>query len=96
MMPKELPSSALAVLRCLARHGPMTPREISRRSKIPSRTVTDALRRLMKAKLLVRVPDLRDMRLCLYSPNREVLRNLVNVHGMDSMLGMQLTLILRA
>ncbi|UCH03577.1 MAG: MarR family transcriptional regulator [Candidatus Thorarchaeota archaeon] len=96
MMSKELPSSALAVLRCLAKHGPLTPREISRRSKIPARTVTDALRRLMKAKLLVRVPDLRDMRLCLYSPNREVLRNMLNMHGMDSMLGVQLTLILRA
>ncbi|MHA2602010.1 MAG: MarR family transcriptional regulator [Candidatus Thorarchaeota archaeon SMTZ1-83] len=96
MMSKELPSSALAVLRCLAKHGPLTPREISRRSEIPSRTVTDALRRLMKANLLVRVPDLRDMRLCLYSPNREVLRNLVNKHGMDSMLGIQLKLVLRA
>nr|KXH71144.1 MAG: hypothetical protein AM324_09095 [Candidatus Thorarchaeota archaeon SMTZ1-83] len=95
-MSKELPSSALAVLRCLAKHGPLTPREISRRSEIPSRTVTDALRRLMKANLLVRVPDLRDMRLCLYSPNREVLRNLVNKHGMDSMLGIQLKLVLRA
>ena len=95
-MSKELPSSALRVLRCLAKHGPLTPREISRRSEIPSRTVTDALRRLMKAKLLVRVPDLRDMRLCLYSPNRDVLRSLLNTHGVDSMLGAQLTLILRA
>jgi DNA-binding MarR family transcriptional regulator len=96
MMSKELPSSAVAVLRCLAKHGPLTPREISRRAEIPSRTVTDALRRLMRAKLLVRVPDLRDMRLCLYSPNREVLRNLLNMHGTDSMLGVQLKLVLRA
>lgn len=90
-----LSTSALTVLRSLVRHGPMSPKEISQKSKIPSRTVTDALRRLLKKRLIVRVPNLMDMRLCLYSLNFEVARKMVNIYGIDSMIGAQLTLLLR-
>ncbi|MFQ5831602.1 MAG: helix-turn-helix domain-containing protein [Candidatus Thorarchaeota archaeon] len=90
-----LSASALTVLQSLVRHGPMSPKEIGRKSKIPSRTVTDALRRLMKKQLVIRVPNLMNMRLCLYSLNLEVACRMVNVHGTDSMIGAQLTLLLR-
>jgi NAD+ kinase len=95
MMDKGLPHSAFAVLRSLARFGPLSPKDISEKSKVPERTVTYALRRLMKQKLLVKVPNLEDMRQCLYSPNLDTVHELIRVHGHDSLMGTQLSLILR-
>lgn len=90
----QLPGSALVVLRSLAKDGPMSPKEIIRRTKLPSRTVSSALKKLFGLRLLKRVPDLNDMRKCLYGPNLDVAKEIVNVYGPDSVVGVQLSLIL--
>lgn len=90
----QLPGSALVVLRSLATGGPMSPKEITKTTKLPSRTVSSAIKRLTRLRLLRRVPDLQDMRKCLYGPNLEAAREMVRIHGPDSMVAVQLTLIL--
>ncbi|MHA2142791.1 MAG: MarR family transcriptional regulator [Candidatus Thorarchaeota archaeon] len=90
----QLPGSALVVLRSLARGGPMSPKEITSFTKLPSRTVSSAIKRLTRLHLLRRVPDLQDMRKCLYGPNLEVAREMVKSYGPDSMVAVQLSLIL--
>lgn len=90
----QLPGSALVVLRSLATDGPMSPKEIITRTKLPSRTVSSAIKRLFSLRLLRRVPDLNDMRKCLYGPNIEVAREIVSRHGTESIVGVQLSLIL--
>jgi DNA-binding MarR family transcriptional regulator len=67
----ELPPSALMVLDHIASDGPMAPREISRRYDVPLRTVTFALKKLMKLKLLRKVPNLLDMRRPLYHLDKD-------------------------
>lgn len=69
----ELPPSALIVLDHLASDGPMAPRDISRKYDVPLRTVTFALKKLMRLKLLRKVPNLLDMRRPLYHIDRETL-----------------------
>jgi DNA-binding MarR family transcriptional regulator len=95
VMDRGLPHSAFAVLRSLTRFGPLAPKEISEKSKVPERTVTYALRRLMQQKLLIKIPNLEDMRQCLYTPNLETVQELLRIHGHDSLMGTQLSLILR-
>ena len=90
----QLPGSALVVLRSLAKDGPMSPKEIITRTKLPSRTVSSAIKRLFNMRLLRRVPDLNDMRKCLYGPNLDVAKEIVSMHGPDSVVGVQLSLIL--
>ena len=90
----QLPGSALVVLRSLAQSGPMSPKEITSKTKLPSRTVSSAIKRLTKLRLLRRVPDLQDMRKCLYGPNLEAAKEIIRIHGPDSMVAFQLTLIL--
>lgn len=94
MLEKGLPHSLFAVLRSIARAGPLAPKEISRQSKVPERTVTYALRRLLQQKLIVKIPNLQDMRQCLYAPNLEKAREIINIHGHDSLMASQLNLIL--
>ena len=62
----DIPRSALLVLDHLSENGPMAPRDIARESKIPLRTVTFALSKLIKQNLLRKVPHLMDMRKQLY------------------------------
>ncbi len=62
----DLTPSALVVLDHLAADGPKAPREISRQYEVPLRTVTFALKKLMKLRLLRKVPNLMDMRRPLY------------------------------
>ncbi|MCK5390616.1 MAG: winged helix-turn-helix transcriptional regulator, partial [Candidatus Thorarchaeota archaeon] len=62
----EILRSALLVLDHLSENGPMAPRDIARGSKIPLRTVTFALSKLIKQNLLHKVPHLMDMRKQLY------------------------------
>ncbi|KXH69986.1 MAG: hypothetical protein AM326_01465 [Candidatus Thorarchaeota archaeon SMTZ-45] len=90
----QLPGSALVVLRSLARSGPMSPKEITSTTKLPPRTVSSAIKRLSRLRLLRRVPDLQDMRKCLYGPNLEVAKEMVTKYGSDSMVAVQLSLIL--
>ena len=90
----QLPGSALVVLRSLARSGPMSPKEITSTTRLPSRTVSSAIKRLSRLRLLRRVPDLHDMRKCLYGPNIEVAREMVRTYGPESIVAVQLSLIL--
>ncbi|MFX0106761.1 MAG: MarR family transcriptional regulator [Candidatus Hodarchaeota archaeon] len=89
-----MPSSAFLVLRSLQRTGPMSPKEISERIQIPARTVSFAIRKLSRHRLIRKVPDLTDMRRCVYTPNLDVAREIVMKYGPDSMIGSQLTMIL--
>jgi len=67
----DIPRSALLVLDHLTEFGPMAPREIAKVSKIPLRTVTFALQKLVQQDLLRKIPNLLDMRKQLYHPQKE-------------------------
>jgi DNA-binding MarR family transcriptional regulator len=82
----SIPKSARIVLHSLATTGPMSPKEISRRSEIPLRTVSFALRKLTAQNLLRRIPNLLDMRQPLYNlQSKEVKAHLIK-HGADSLI----------
>jgi hypothetical protein len=49
----------------------MAPRDIARGSKIPLRTVTYALHKLLNQRLLRKVPNLMDMRKQVYHLDKE-------------------------
>jgi len=83
MMSPNLPKSALIVLEGLTVSGPMSPKDISEKTKLAPRTVSFALRRLLGWSLCRKVPNLRDMRQPLYLANREMARNLLRKYGMD-------------
>ncbi|MGY5880055.1 MAG: MarR family transcriptional regulator [Candidatus Thorarchaeota archaeon] len=70
----DVPKSALLVLDHLSENGPMAPRDIAKGSKIPLRTVTYALHKLIQQKLLRKVPNLMDMRKQFYHLDNERLR----------------------
>ena len=72
--PNDLPRSALILLDHIKEHGPMAPRDLSKKSQIPLRTVTFALQKLVTQKLLRKVPNLMDMRKPLYHPNIDRIR----------------------
>lgn len=74
----DIPRSALMVLDHLTENGPMAPRDLSRSSKIPLRTVTFALEKLLKQNLLRKVPHLMDMRKQLYHLDPERIRAIEN------------------
>lgn len=63
----RLPKSALVVLQFLTKRGPLAPREISKEAKVPLRTVTFALDRLVDTEICQKIPNLGDMRRTLYS-----------------------------
>ncbi|MBD3407717.1 MAG: hypothetical protein GF411_16485 [Candidatus Lokiarchaeota archaeon] len=63
----KLPKSAIIVLDHLKSGGPQSPQDISSRTKMPLRTVTFALKRLLKIKFCKRIPNLLDMRRPLYA-----------------------------
>jgi len=89
----DLPKSALVVLDHIAAEGPIAPREISRRFDVPLRTVTFALKKLMKLDLLRRVPNLLDMRKPQYHMNDQRVREL---HEIIELLRVQMGVQLRA
>ena len=89
----DLPKSALVVLDHLKAEGPMAPREISRKFDVPLRTVTFALKKLMKLDLLRRVPNLSDMRKPQYLPNNQRIHEL---HDVIELLRIQMGVSLRA
>ena len=76
--PNDLPRSALIVLDHLTEHGPMAPRDLSQKAKIPLRTVTFALQKLVNQRLLRKVPNLLDMRKPLYHANMDRIREVEN------------------
>jgi DNA-binding MarR family transcriptional regulator len=89
----DLPKSALVVLDHIAAEGPIAPREISRRFDVPLRTVTFALKKLMKLDLLKRVPNLMDMRKPQYHANDQRVQEL---HDIIDLLRVQMGVQLRA
>ena len=73
MLWEVLPRSALRILDALAKAGPLSPKEIHRKTKMASRTISFALNKLTHMRLCKRVPNLLDMRQPLYciNDNRE-------------------------
>ena len=91
----QLPRSAYIVLNTLSKDGPLCPVDISEKARLAPRTVSYALRRLTSTQLCKKIPNLSDMRRPLYTPNLEVAREVVQRLGPDSLIGSQLTLLLR-
>jgi len=89
----QLPKSALVVLDHITAEGPLAPREISRKFNVPLRTVTFALRKLMKLNLLRKTPNLLDMRKPQYFTNNERVREL---HEVIELLRIRMGVQLRA
>ena len=89
----DLPKSALVVLDHISADGPLAPREISRKFNVPLRTVTFALKKLMKLDLLKRVPNLSDMRKPQYHTNQHRVHEL---HDVIELLRIQMGVSLRA
>lgn len=72
----------MRVLKFLNDKEPMPPRAISRGSKVPLRTVTFALERLVCNDLCQKIPNLGDMRRTLYSVNQEKARAVFARYGL--------------
>ncbi len=65
-MSLELPRSAIVILDRLTHEGPMTPKDLSSKVELAPRTVSFALRKLLRLNLCKKVPNLKDMRQPLY------------------------------
>lgn len=72
----DLPNSALIVLSSLTAEGPMTPKTIITKVKMPSRTITYALQTLVNEKIVKKIPNLLDMRQPIYYVNLERVKEL--------------------
>ncbi|MCF2136227.1 MAG: MarR family transcriptional regulator [Candidatus Thorarchaeota archaeon] len=72
----DLPRSALIVLDSLKSQGPLSPKQIASQAKLPPRTVSFALKKLIRINLCRKVPNLRDMRQPLYHLDRDRFREL--------------------
>ncbi|MHA1964937.1 MAG: MarR family transcriptional regulator [Candidatus Thorarchaeota archaeon] len=92
--PNDLPRSALIVLDHLTEHGPMAPRDLSKKSKMPLRTVTFALKKLIRHRLLRKVPNLLDMRKPLYHANIDRIREVeADIERLRIMTGLHMRAI---
>ncbi|MHA2359155.1 MAG: hypothetical protein ACXAB5_02695 [Candidatus Thorarchaeota archaeon] len=78
----KLPKSALRILTFLTKRGPLPPRVISREAKVPLRTVTFALDRLVDSDLCEKIPNLGDMRRTLYAVNHENAKAVFSRYGL--------------
>ena len=78
----RLPKSALRILTFLTKRGPLSPRVISREAKVPLRTVTFALDRLVDTDLCEKIPNLVDMRRTLYVVTHENAKAVFSRYGM--------------
>ncbi|MBD3407988.1 MAG: MarR family transcriptional regulator [Candidatus Lokiarchaeota archaeon] len=94
-MAKSLPPSSFKILHLLQRKGPMSPKQIREFAKIPARTVAFALKRLLKTGMVQRIPNLQDMRKTLYHVEPKTIQKAVERHGVESIIGMQLTMLFR-
>jgi DNA-binding MarR family transcriptional regulator len=79
--PGRTPKSAMKILGTLANDGPMCPLEISERLNMAPRTVSFALKELVRRQLLRRVPNLLDMRRPMYHVNMELARELIQKYS---------------
>lgn len=90
----DIPRSALILLDHLRESGPMAPRDIAKRAKIPLRTVTFAIQKLLKIHLLRKVPNLMDMRKPLYHANLDRIRELeADIHRLRIITGLHMRAI---
>jgi len=78
----RLPKSALLILQFLTKRGPVPPKVISKEAKVPLRTVTFALDRLVDTEICQKVPNLEDMRRTLYVVNLEKAQVVFNRYGL--------------
>ncbi|MFW9767465.1 MAG: winged helix-turn-helix transcriptional regulator [Candidatus Thorarchaeota archaeon] len=69
--PGRTPKSTFAILSALILDGPMCPKEISDKLDMAPRTVSFALRSLMRDQILKRIPNLLDMRRPKYHVNMD-------------------------
>jgi DNA-binding MarR family transcriptional regulator len=71
------PRSTIAILSALIIDGPMCPKEISVKLDMAPRTVSFALRQLMRERILRRIPNLHDMRRPKYHVNIDQAKSLL-------------------
>ena len=75
-LPARFRRSTLIVLDHLSIGGPMCPNQIIERSGLSPRSVTYALKTLLKFKICRRIPNLSDMRKPLYHLDQERMRSI--------------------
>ena len=61
-----LPNSAILVLGSLAAEGPMTPKTIIEKVGLAPRTISFALRTLVREQVIKKIPNFADMRQPIY------------------------------
>ena len=91
MLSLSLPNSAIIILDHLKVDGPMSPKQIAVKSNMPARTVSFALRQLLKQKICKKIPNLLDMRQPTYHLNDEMVRDLrAHIGKLQAEMGIQL------
>ena len=75
-MSLDLPNSAILVLGSLATEGPMTPKTIIEKVGLAPRTISFALRTLVREQVIRKTPNLADMRQPIYHINMERVKEL--------------------
>ena len=68
----RLPEKSIPLLRFLEQNGPKTQRELIDTLDLPTRTVRYSIRRLLERGLILKIPNLRDMRSVYYNISPEV------------------------
>lgn len=63
---RKIPPSAKVVYGLLKKNGPLTAKDILRQCKLAPRTVRYALKKLLDARMIKRLPNLNDMRQNVY------------------------------
>ncbi|MBY8996484.1 MAG: MarR family transcriptional regulator [Candidatus Thorarchaeota archaeon] len=71
-----LPNSAILVLNSLAAEGPMTPKTIIEKVGLAPRTISFALRTLVREQVIRKTPNLSDMRQPIYHVDMERVKEL--------------------
>jgi DNA-binding MarR family transcriptional regulator len=71
-----LPNSAILVLGSLAAEGPMTPKTIIEKVGLAPRTISFALRTLVREQVIKKTPNFADMRQPIYHIDMERVKDL--------------------
>ena len=81
----RLPENAIILLRFLHDHGRKTQKEIIQTLGLPIRSVRYCIRRLQERQLIVKYPNLRDMRSVFYQLNTDFVAEteVILEHGED-------------
>ena len=75
-MSLDLPNSAILVLGSLTTEGPMTPKTIIEKVGLAPRTISFALRTLVREQVIRKIPNLADMRQPIYHVDMERVKEL--------------------